>query len=136
MATERCPQDKAFALLRGVSQNTNVKLRDLAATIVTRVSGEPPRLNGPVRGRLMHMNTRMRRLAGQRRPGVADAPRWLAQRAFRQGDIPAVRRFARAFCARAGIGSARLADFVLAVSESAACVDRLSARAPRGCGSG
>jgi len=49
------------------------------------------------------------------------APRWLAQRAFRQGDIPAVRLFARAFCARAGIGSARLADFVLAVSESAAC---------------
>jgi GAF domain-containing protein len=43
MATERCPQDKAFALLRSVSQNTNVKLRDLAATIVTRVSGEPPR---------------------------------------------------------------------------------------------
>jgi GAF domain-containing protein len=43
MATERCPQDRAFALLRTVSQNTNVKLRDLAATIVTSVSGEPPR---------------------------------------------------------------------------------------------
>jgi GAF domain-containing protein len=43
MATERVPQDKAFALLRTVSQNTNVKLRDLAATIVTNVSGEPPR---------------------------------------------------------------------------------------------
>jgi GAF domain-containing protein len=43
MATERCPQDKAFALLRSASQNTNVKVRDLAATIVTRVSGEPPR---------------------------------------------------------------------------------------------
>ncbi len=47
MATERCPQDKAFALLRSVSQNTNVKLRDLAATIVTRVSGEPPRPTAP-----------------------------------------------------------------------------------------
>jgi GAF domain-containing protein len=47
MATERCPQDKAFALLRSVSQNTNVKLRDLAATIVTRVSGEPPGLTAP-----------------------------------------------------------------------------------------
>jgi AmiR/NasT family two-component response regulator len=47
MATERCPQDKAFAVLRGVSQNTNVKLRDLAATIVTSVSGEPPRLTAP-----------------------------------------------------------------------------------------
>jgi hypothetical protein len=44
MATERCPQDKAFAILRGVSQNTNVKLRDLAATIVTSVSGEAPGL--------------------------------------------------------------------------------------------
>jgi GAF domain-containing protein len=43
MATERCPQDKAFSLLRTVSQNTNVKLRDLAATIVKSVSGEPPR---------------------------------------------------------------------------------------------
>lgn len=47
MATERCPQDKAFALLRRVSQNSNVKLRDLAATIVTRVSGEPPRPVAP-----------------------------------------------------------------------------------------
>ena len=47
MATERCPQDKAFALLRSASQNTNVKLRDLAATIVTRVSGEPPQPAAP-----------------------------------------------------------------------------------------
>jgi GAF domain-containing protein len=43
MATEHCAQDKAFSLLRTVSQNTNVKLRDLAVTIVTSVSGEPPR---------------------------------------------------------------------------------------------
>ena len=43
MATERCPQDRAFAVLKNVSQNTNVKIRDLAATIVTSVSGEPPR---------------------------------------------------------------------------------------------
>ncbi len=47
MATEHCSQDKAFALLRGVSQNTNVKLRDLAATIVTHASGEPPGLTAP-----------------------------------------------------------------------------------------
>jgi GAF domain-containing protein len=47
MATERCPQDKAFAMLRNVSQNSNVKLRDLAATIVTRVSGEPPKPTAP-----------------------------------------------------------------------------------------
>ena len=47
MATEHCPQDKAFALLRSVSQNTNVKLRDLAAAIVTRVSGKPPGITAP-----------------------------------------------------------------------------------------
>jgi hypothetical protein len=34
-------------MLRSVSQNTNVKLRDLAATIVTSVTGEPPRLTAP-----------------------------------------------------------------------------------------
>jgi hypothetical protein len=49
------------------------------------------------------------------------APHRLAERAFRRGDVPAVRRFTRAFGVRAGIGSARLADFVLAVSEAAAC---------------
>jgi len=47
MATEHCAQDKAFALLRTVSQNTNVKVRDLAADIVTSVSGEPPRPTAP-----------------------------------------------------------------------------------------
>jgi GAF domain-containing protein len=47
MAQERCPQDKAFALLRRVSQNSNIKIRDLAATIVTRVSGEPPQPTAP-----------------------------------------------------------------------------------------
>jgi GAF domain-containing protein len=47
MATQRCPQDKAFALLRNVSQNTNVKLRDIAASIVANVSGGPPRPTAP-----------------------------------------------------------------------------------------
>lgn len=47
MATERCAQDEAFALLRTVSQNTNVKLRELATTIVTSVSGKPPRPTSP-----------------------------------------------------------------------------------------
>ena len=48
MASERCPQDRAFAILRSVSQNKNIKLRDLAATIVASVSGEPPGLAAPV----------------------------------------------------------------------------------------
>jgi GAF domain-containing protein len=43
MAQERCTQTRAFDLLRGASQNRNVKLRDLAAAIVTSVSGEPPK---------------------------------------------------------------------------------------------
>jgi GAF domain-containing protein len=47
MATERCPQDRALAMLRTASQNTNVKLRELAASIVTDVSGEPPRVTSP-----------------------------------------------------------------------------------------
>ena len=46
---------------------------------------------------------------------------WLADRRFRQDDVPAVRRFAEAFGARAGLRPARLADFVLAASEAAAC---------------
>ena len=50
-----------------------------------------------------------------------DGPRWPAEHAFRQGDAPAVRRFSRAFGARTGMAAARLGDFVLAVSEAAAC---------------
>jgi GAF domain-containing protein len=42
MAQERCTQARAFSLLRAASQNRNVKLRDIAAAIVTSVSGEPP----------------------------------------------------------------------------------------------
>lgn len=58
------------------------------------------------------------RATGGQRLGV---PRWLAERSFRQGDVPAVRRFTRAFAARAGLDPARLSDFVLAVSEAMAC---------------
>ena len=67
------------------------------------------------------MNTRMRdwRAAdGQLALGGAHS---LAERTFRQGDIPSVRRFAVEFGVRAGMGAARLSDFVLAVSEAAAC---------------
>ena len=42
MAREECPQARAFAILRSASQNSNVKLRDIASAIVTSVSGEPP----------------------------------------------------------------------------------------------
>ncbi len=50
-----------------------------------------------------------------------DGPRWPAEHAFRQGDVPAVRRFTHAFGARTGMAAARLGGFVLAVSEAAAC---------------
>jgi hypothetical protein len=48
-------------------------------------------------------------------------PRALAERTFRQPDLPGIRRFAAAYGARAGIEAGQHADFVLAVSEAAAC---------------
>ena len=42
MARERCTQGHAFAIMRSASQNSNVKLRDIASTIVTSVTGEAP----------------------------------------------------------------------------------------------
>jgi len=45
----------------------------------------------------------------------------LTERTFRRGDLPSVRRFAQEFGAQAGLGAARLSDFVLAVSEASAC---------------
>jgi hypothetical protein len=59
-------------------------------------------------------------LAAGGRPVLAE-PDWLSERSFRRGDVPAVRRFARSFGTRAGLASARLSDFVLAVSEASAC---------------
>lgn len=44
----------------------------------------------------------------------------LAERSFQHGDIRGARQFTRAFGARARLGPARLADFVLAVSEATA----------------
>ena len=42
MAREHCTQARAFAILRSASQNSNVKLRDIAGAVVTSVTGEPP----------------------------------------------------------------------------------------------
>jgi AmiR/NasT family two-component response regulator len=42
MAQQRCSADEAFALLRTHSQNNNRKLRDVAADLITRVTGQPP----------------------------------------------------------------------------------------------
>ena len=42
MAREHCTQARAFAILRSASQNSNVKLRDIASGVVSSVTGEPP----------------------------------------------------------------------------------------------
>ena len=42
MGQNRCTVDEAFDVLRAISQNRNVKLRYIAADIVTAVSGQPP----------------------------------------------------------------------------------------------
>ena len=42
MAQQRCDAGTAFTLLRKHSQNNNRKLRDVAAELITRVSGRPP----------------------------------------------------------------------------------------------
>ena len=63
------------------------------------------------------MDTKRRTINGQL---PRTAPRWLAERSFRRRDIPAVRQFARALGARAGMTPGRLSDFVLATSEATA----------------
>jgi GAF domain-containing protein len=49
MAEQRCTAEVAFTLLRAHSQNTNRKLRDVAADLIQRVSGAPPTLGTPFR---------------------------------------------------------------------------------------
>jgi AmiR/NasT family two-component response regulator len=41
MAESRCDAEHAFATLSRASNNRNMKLRDLAAEIVSRVGGRP-----------------------------------------------------------------------------------------------
>jgi GAF domain-containing protein len=42
MGQNRCTSDEAFDLLRRISQNRNIKLRDIAAEMITAVSGRRP----------------------------------------------------------------------------------------------
>ncbi|MEU4287240.1 GAF and ANTAR domain-containing protein [Kribbella sp. NPDC026596] len=42
MGQQKCDSRTAFELLRRHSQNTNRKLRDVAADIITRLTGQPP----------------------------------------------------------------------------------------------
>jgi len=41
MAQQRCTADEAFAVLRSVSQNRSVKVRQIAEQIVTSITGRP-----------------------------------------------------------------------------------------------
>ena len=41
MSQNRCTREAAFGILRRASQNRNVKLRDVAATIIERFTGHP-----------------------------------------------------------------------------------------------
>lgn len=47
MAQQRCTVDQAFALLRARSQSSGRKVRDLAADLIERVTGEPPTSGAP-----------------------------------------------------------------------------------------
>ena len=49
MAQQRCTADEAFTVLRRHSQNNNRKLRDVAAEVITRVTGHPPAPEKPFR---------------------------------------------------------------------------------------
>lgn len=77
------------------------------------------------------MNTRMRGSQTGHGRLPLSTQHWLTEQAFRQGDVPAVRRFTQAFGARTGIAAARLADFVLAVSEATACTTAVGPCTPR-----
>ena len=51
MAQNRCSRDEAFALLRRASQHRNLKLREVARTVIERFTGheaaEPPPFRAP-----------------------------------------------------------------------------------------
>lgn len=48
MGELHCNADRAFAVLRKRSQDTNTKLRDVATSIITRTTGEPPTPAPPI----------------------------------------------------------------------------------------
>jgi hypothetical protein len=73
------------------------------------------------------MNTRMRGWKTSNGQLLVTA-RSLAAKTFRRADIPAIRGFAAAFAARAGMCATQRTDFALAVSEAAACA---TSRGPR-----
>jgi hypothetical protein len=51
MSQNHCTRDTAFGILRRASQNRNVKVRDVAATIIERFTGHPAADPPPFQGR-------------------------------------------------------------------------------------
>jgi AmiR/NasT family two-component response regulator len=49
MGQNRCTADEAFDILRAAASHRNIKLRDVAHDMVTRVSGLPPQHSPPFR---------------------------------------------------------------------------------------
>lgn len=47
MGQNRCPATEAFDILRAASNHRNIKLRDIANEIITRISGTPPHPRPP-----------------------------------------------------------------------------------------
>jgi ANTAR domain len=47
MAQQRCTAAEAFDLLRAHSQNSQRKIREIAADLITRISGQPPQPGSP-----------------------------------------------------------------------------------------
>jgi transcriptional regulator with GAF, ATPase, and Fis domain len=64
MGQHRCTATVAFDLLRQASQNRNRKLRDIAADIITNVSGQPPQPRPGFQTRPDHPPTHGERHAG------------------------------------------------------------------------
>ena len=48
MVQRRCSADEAFGVLREVSQTGNLKLREVAARLITVTTGQPPRPEAPL----------------------------------------------------------------------------------------
>ncbi|MFF8597166.1 GAF and ANTAR domain-containing protein [Streptomyces sp. NPDC015220] len=51
MQRQQCGEEQAFDLLRRLSQQTNVKLRDVCTRLLTDLAGEPPAPRTPLRPR-------------------------------------------------------------------------------------
>ena len=97
MAQQRCTATVAFDLLRAESQNTHRRVRDVAADLIARVTGQPPE---PGRHLRRHLTARRPWLESDPRHSIYDRVR---QRTVRR--LGSSRRCCRAFAA------ARVAEF-------------------------